>query len=410
VESRYLAGATAARLGDEMSGPAIVLLAYAVTRTAAAGSALLAALTIAAAAGGPVFGAMIDRAARPERLLAVVLAGYAAGIFAISAGVGRLPLAAMIVIALAAGLLNPAVAGGWTAQLPRLVTPEGLRRASDLDGLTYSTASLAGPGLAALVAAAAGARLAVVAAAALVGLAAPAALVAWRHAGRPEPPGKPPFRPLAGIAAIAVIPRLRRATATSVASYVGVGMFLVCCPVLGAQRLGGASRGPLLISAMPAACLAANALLARRRPRREPDVRVFASTLILALSLAALAIAPGWVALPAVALGGIGEGPQLTALFAIRHRDSPAAMRGQVFSTAASLKIAGMSAGAALAGLLLSWSLTGCLLAAAGAELCAAVTYVLTGPTRKDMAGDDLIAALAAGENAATPASARWPT
>src|SRR5580704_9058736 len=275
--SGYLAGATAARLGDEMSGPAIVLLAYAVTRAPAAGSALLAALTIAAAVGGPVFGVLLDRAPRPERLLALTLAAYALGILAISAGVGRLPLAAMIVIALAAGILNPAVAAGWSAQLPRLVAGDSLQRASSLDGLTYSTAGLAGPGLAAVVAAVLGARLAVIAAAALVGLAAPAA-----------------------------IPRLRRATATSAGSYVGVGMLLICCPVLGAQRLGGAARGPLLISAMAAACLGANALLARRQVRREPDFRVFASTLILAASLAALAIAPGWLTLAAVALGGAG--------------------------------------------------------------------------------------------------------
>jgi MFS family permease len=401
----YLAGATTARLGDEMSGPALVLLGYAVTGAPAAGSALLAALTIAAAAGGPVFGALLDRAARPERLLAVTLAGYALGILAISAGLGRLPLAAMIVIALAAGILNPAVAGGWTAQLPRLVTAGSLERASALDGLTYSTAGLAGPGLAAVVAAVAGARLAVIAAAALVGLAAPAALAAWRQVGPPLPPRSPAaptakagppmarksqFRPAAGLAAIAALPRLRRATATSLVSYVGVGMLLVCCPVLGVQRLGGAARGPLLISAMAAACLGANALLARRRFRREPDFRVLASTLILAVSMAAVAFAPGWLTLLAVAIGGAGEGPQLTALFAVRHRDAPEHMRGQVFSTAASLKIAGLSAGAALAGPLVGWSLTGCLLAAAAAELCAAATYLLAGPARKRRPADTL--------------------
>ncbi len=384
--SGYLAGATAARTGDEMSGPAIVLLAYAVTRSSAAGSALLAGLTIAAAVGGPVFGALLDRAPRPERLLAAVLAGYAAGIFAISASVGRLALPAVVVIALAAGMLNPAVAGGWTAQLPRLATGDSLQRASALDGLTYSTASLAGPGLAALIAAALGARLAVIAAAALVGLAASAALMAWRHATMPLP-RRSPFRPAAGLIAIARIPPLRRATATSVVSFVGVGMLLVCCPVLGAQRLGGAARGPLLISAMAVAALGANALLARRQFRHEPDIRVFASTLILAASMAAAAIAAGWLTLLAVAVGGVGDGPQLTALFAVRHRDSPPHMRGQVFSTAASLKIAGLSAGAALAGPLVGWSLTGCLLAAAGTELCAAAIYLVTGPTRRQQPG-----------------------
>ena len=78
-----------------------------------------------------------------------------------------------------------------------------------------------------------------------------------------------------------------------------------------------------------------------------------------------------------------GEGPQLTALFAVRHRESPEHMRGQIFTTAASLKIGGLAAGAALAGPLAGRSVTACLLAAAGFELCAAAAYVLIGPPPK---------------------------
>jgi hypothetical protein len=84
-----------------------------------------------------------------------------------------------------------------------------------------------------------------------------------------------------------------------------------------------------------------------------------------------------------VALGGAGEGPQLTALLAVRHRETPANLRGQVYTTAASLKIAGLAAGAALAGPLAGWSVTGCLLIAAGTELCAAAAYLATGSTRR---------------------------
>ena len=78
-------------------------------------------------------------------------------------------------------------------------------------------------------------------------------------------------------------------------------------------------------------------------------------------------------------MGGAGEGPQLTALFAVRYRESPEHMRGQIFTTAASLKIGGMAAGAALAGPLAGRSVTGCLLVAAGIELCAAAAYLLAG-------------------------------
>ena len=383
-----------------MSGPAVLLLGFAVTGRQATGSELLASVTIAGAAGGPLFGALLDRSRRPDRVLAAVLAAYAVGILAISATIGELPLAVVMVIALAAGLFNPAVAGGWTAQLPRIVTGRELPRSSALDAMTYSAASLAGPALAAVVAAGFGARAAVLTAAALVALAVPTAWSLSRSSTAPEPIPAPrgPMvaRPLAarlagqmaaGFAVIATRRRLLRATVTSVVSYAGIGMFLVCCPVLGAQRLGAPARGALLISAMAVASLIANAILAARPGRGQPDGRVFASTLVIGVSLAAAAVAPGWLTLAAVALAGAGEGPQLTALFAVRHRETPASLRGQVYTTAASLKIAGMAAGAALAGPLAGRSVTGCLLVAAGIELCAAAAYLLTGPGRQGSVG-----------------------
>jgi MFS family permease len=381
----YLAGAAAARAGDEMSGPAVLLLGLAMAGRPATGSELLAAVIIAAAVGGPVFGTLLDRSRRPDRVLAATLAAYALGIFAVGAAAGRLPTSAVLAIALAAGLFNPSVAGGWTAQLPRIVTGRELDRGSALDAMTYSAASLAGPALAALVAAGAGARVAVLTAAALVALAVPGACSLPRYtSGRPAGPGPAaPHRQMAaGFAAIAARRPLLRATLTSVVSYVGIGMLIVCCPVLGAQRLGAPSRGALLISAIAAASLITNAVLARRPGRGEPDGRVLASTLVIGASMAAAAIAPGWLTLPAVALGGAGEGPQLTALFAVRHREAPDHMRGQIYTTAASLKIAGMAAGAAVAGPLAGRSVTACLLVAAAVELCAAAAYLLAGLPR----------------------------
>jgi len=395
---RYLAGAASARAGDEMSGPALLLLGFAVTGRPATGSALLAGVTIAGAAGGPAFGALLDRSPRPERVLAGTLAAYALGIAAVQATVGRLPMPTVLVIALVAGLFSPAVAGGWTAQLPRLVTGPALARGSALDAMSYSAASLAGPSLAALVAAGATPAAAVLTAAGLTALAVPVAWSLGRYPARSGTPRQagPPLAPhrqiAAGFAAIVRRCPLLRATVTSVVSYAGIGMLLVCCPVLGAQRLGASSRGALLISAIAATSLAVNAILARRPRRGPPDTMVLASTLVIGASMAAAAIAPGWLTLAAVALGGAGEGPQLTALFAVRHREAPEYMRGQIFTTAASLKIAGMSAGAALAGPLAGHSVVTCLLLAAGLEVCAAGAYLAapgTAGARTGAAGHD---------------------
>src|SRR6185437_5273928 len=267
-----------------------------------------------------------------------------------------------------------------------------LDRGSALDALTFSAASLAGPALAAGVAAGIGARAAVLTAAALVALAVPSACSLSRY--RPPAAMKTGERRLtlrrqmaAGFAVIAARRPLLRATVTSVVSYAGIGMLLVCCPLLGAQRLGDPARGALLISAIAVASLTANAILASRPRRARPDAWVFASTLVIGVSMAAAASEPGWLTLAAVALVGAGEGPQLTALFAVRHRETPAHMRGQVYTTAASLKIAGLAAGAALAGPLAGWSVTACLLIAAGTELGAAAAYLtdgFTGPGRRE--------------------------
>jgi hypothetical protein len=105
-------------------------------------------------------------------MLAVALSAYALGITAIQVSVGHLALPLTVGIAMAAGVFNPAVAGGWTSQLPNIVTGDELSRASALDALTFGAASLTGP---ALIAAWAGARAAVLTAAILVALAVPAA-------------------------------------------------------------------------------------------------------------------------------------------------------------------------------------------------------------------------------------------
>lgn len=110
-------------------------------------SALLAGITISAAVGGPVLGVLLDRAGRPGRLLAGALVLYAAGLGMILVGLDRLPFAVTVLIAVPTGLLGPALSGGWTAQLPRVVPGDRLPRANALDAMTFGVASLAGPAL-----------------------------------------------------------------------------------------------------------------------------------------------------------------------------------------------------------------------------------------------------------------------
>ncbi|MEV4569766.1 MFS transporter [Nonomuraea sp. NPDC049419] len=364
----YLAGAVAARAGDEMSGPALLLAGFAVTGSATDATSLLAGITAAAAVGGPLLGALLDRAARPGRLLAGALALYAAGLGMILMGLGHLPIAISVVIALFTGLLGPALSGGWTAQLPRVVPPAGLPRANAFDAMTFSVASLAGPALAGGVAELLGAPAAVAVAVALIVFAVPSA---WRLPARP--PSREAGSLLAGARVMIANRPLFRATLVSVICCTAEGLLVGCLPLLGLRVLGDADRGALLLSCAAAGGLAANAVLARRP--RSPDAIVRASALLQAAAFALAAVDHAAMLVAAMLLVGIGQGSQLTALFAIRHREAPERLRSQIFTTGASLKITGFALGAAIAGPLATRSLTAALILAATLAALAALTW-----------------------------------
>jgi hypothetical protein len=360
-----------------MSAPALLLLSLAVAGSARIASLLYAGLTISAAVGGPPLGVLLDRATHPGRLLAAALAGYAGGLAALTVSLGHLPVAVLIGTAVAAGLLAPALTGGWTSRLADVIPGPRLDRGHALDAASYNLASLAGPALAAITAAAAGPRWAMAAVIALLLLAAPAAasLPAQAHLGSGT--GPPAALGLvadlrAGAAAIVRTPALRRITVASTIAYLGVGMFVVTCPLLGSRFLGGAAHGALLLSVLAAASLLATAGTARWPAPLSPDTIFMIATAVAGCGLAALAFASsaGWI-IGLVAVTGLADGPQLAAVFAVRQRDAPPLLRGQIFTTAASMKISAGAVGAALAGLLAQQSLTIVLAAAATAQAAA---------------------------------------
>ncbi|MEU8869348.1 MFS transporter [Streptomyces umbrinus] len=392
----FLAGAAAARAGDEMSGPALLLAGYAVGGSATEASALLAGITVSAAVGGPLLGALLDRSPRPGRLLARALALYGTGLVLILLSLGRLPLQLTVLIAVFTGLLGPALSGGWTAQLPRVVPRERMPRANALDAMTFSLASLVGPALAGVLAHLLGAPAAVVASAALIACALPAA---WtlpmgadeeRRRGRDKAPPAAPA-PLtadlaAGIRAIIRTRPLARATLASVVSCMGLGMLITCTPLLGERAFGSAAEGTLLLTCTAVSALVANAVLARRPRTIAPDTIIWSSTLLLAAALVLSATGHPVLVVVAALTTGVAEGPQLAALLAIRHRESPERLRSQVFTTGASLKITGFALGAAVAGPLATHSLPTALLAAAGVQLVAGLSFHAFAPGRGNRA------------------------
>ncbi len=388
-----MAGAVAARTGDEMSGPALLVAGLAVTGSPLTASWLLAGLTVSAAAGGPLLGVLLDRARRPGRLLACCLLGYSTGLLLVLYGLGRVPDAALIGVAVVAGLLGPALTGGWTAQLSRVAGPERLSRANALDAMSYNVAGLAGPAVVGLVASAGGGIMTVLVCAGLLVAALPAAwslppvrarpaAIGGGQPGGGQPGGGQPGGGQPGGAAgrgravraelvegFAVIWRnaaLRRATAGSALSCCGLAMLVVSAPVLGAELTGESGHGALLLAVTAASGLAANAVIAAwGRVRRWDRVLVWGTAVLGAGMALAAGAGAFWAAVLAAAVAGAGEGPQLTALFSVRHREAPARLRSQVFTTGASLKITSFAIGSALAGPLAAYSASSALVAGA---------------------------------------------
>ncbi|MDA2815295.1 hypothetical protein O4J56_31930, partial [Nocardiopsis sp. RSe5-2] len=178
---------------------------------------------------------------------------------------------------------------------------------------------------------------------------------------------------------------LARATVATTLSPAAGGMVAVCWPFLGAELLGAPERGPLLLSVAAVSAIAANALLARRPTALAPDTLLWlcgaALCAVPLLAACARALPPGAPAAAALVLGlaaaitGAAEGPQLTALFAVRHRDAPAPVRARVFAIGAGLKVSGMAAGAAVAGALAGHGTGAALAGAVGVQALALAVF-----------------------------------
>ena len=348
----YLATATLARAATEATGPALLLVSIAALGSGASGSYLVASLTGAAAIGGPIVGALLDRSRRPRRAFSLAMFGLSAGIIAIAVLIGHAPLPALMALAAVTGLTYPALTGAWTAQLPPLVTPRMLQRAYSADAGTYSVASIIGPpAAAALLAVSMTAPLWLPAALLVL------ALIMLRFvplAPRPRHTHHSLVSDLRhGMSTIVRRLSLRRTIIITTIAFGGQAAVFICSPLI-AQQI----TGSLAFTGVIFGCLAAGGVLAAglllRFPVTRPDATIIVTTIISGIALAAIAVAqnPPLVLVAAFVIG-LTEAPQLTAMFLIRSRESPERVRGQVFTTASSLRMSAFALGSAVFGSML---------------------------------------------------------
>jgi MFS family permease len=385
----FLLAATLSRLASEMFPVAAVLLVLDRTGRPGLAGAVVAATTLPAVVTGPVLGAWLDRTSRRRVALAGNQVLLAASLLGILAAAGRAPGWVLLLLAAMAGLTGPLATGGYTSMIPLLVPEQLLARANALEATSFNTAAIAGPAVAGAVAATAGPAGAVLAEAALAGLALPAIARLPQVAA---PAGDHPASLAAtirqGLGHLARTPVLRGVTVATAVGMGGTGLLTLALPFW-AERLGAGRAGAGYLWAALEAGAIAGALAAARPAAAWPPQRVVLAGLgLFGLAVAAWPLAPSFpVALALVAVAGLAEGPAFAATFATRQRWSPPALRGQIFTTAASLKLGAFAVGSALAGPALAGAGVGGALVAVGAIQLLAVVLGSAAGARGSAAG-----------------------
>ena len=357
AEAVYLAGAIPVRLVSNGAGVALALAAASRLDSLAIGGVLIAVLNAPSIVAAPVIGALTDAVASPKRLMlgsAVVMSAA----LALTAFVGTVPLAAVIVALLAAGCVVPVFIGGLSAWVDEAM-PGDHARGFAVDALSYNLAGIAGPALVAgmtVLLTATGALLALAAVVLAGGLLLQLLPIAGRG-GAADP------RSLArGVARatrhLVTHGPLARVVAAGAVVQLGGGMMPVVVVLVAVHHGLAQSAGGLLLTAfsvggVTGALLVAVPAVTKRvatvPPRRMMAVS-FAATGVLTL-LAALS--PSF-ALTAVLLGlsGLPDATGVGAMLRLRQEESPADVRAQVFVVAAGTRAVTAAIGAALAGAL----------------------------------------------------------
>ncbi|MGE7438743.1 MFS transporter [Kitasatospora sp. NPDC001175] len=377
---QYLVTAFCARLADEGVALAVVTLAVHRTGGAAQGAFVLTAWMAPHVLAAPLAGALAARARRPRLFHTSALGGFAMAIALLGFGVGRIPLPVVLAVAAVGGCCGPVVSGGMSSLVTR-ICPAGSDqdRAYAWDAVVYSAAAIAGPGVAGL---AAGLSPAAAMSVMSVAAACAAALVAVLPL-HPEPARDTSVAIrlrgdlASGLATVWRYRELRAITAATSLAFVGIGGLTTIAVLLGESR-NHPEAGGLLMTAFATGALAGNVAIARARPAAPPHRLAVLGMLGTGIGLAAAAIVPLPLAAAAFfAIAGACDGLLLTATLRLRAHHAPPAMRTQVFTIGAGLKISAAAVGSALAGLATPNSGPRYLIGIAVLQTAAALSYLL---------------------------------
>jgi predicted MFS family arabinose efflux permease len=370
--------ATVTRFADEMFAVGAVLLVLERTGSAALAGATVAAITLPSVVTGPLLGAWLDRSGARRRVMIIDQVLAAVTLVAIVLLAGHAPNWTIPLIALGAGITWPLSFGGFTSLIPVIVPDRLLPRANALEATSFNFAVIAGPALAGTICALAGPAASLLVEAALtVGAIALIAFIPSVDIGEAESNRRLGEIVRAGLRHLASTPPLRAVTVAGALNLGGLGLLTVAFPFFAIDALG-ANRGVAgyLWAAFAFGSMVGALWLVPLQTRWAPEKIVLGSLTALGCLMLLWPLASAVpVALILIALAGFADGPNLSATFAARQRWTPRHLHGQIFTTAASVKVGSFAIGAALAGpVVVALGARGALVLAAFVQLAAAGT------------------------------------
>jgi MFS family permease len=377
----FVSAATLARVSDEMFSVGVVLLVLDRTDSPGLAGLAVAAITLPSLISGPLLGAWLDLTGRRRHLMVADQLLITAMLVVLVLVVGHGPHWLIPLVVLTAGITYPLSFGGFTSFIPAIVPDDLLPPANALETTSFNSALVVGPALAGTLSGAftPATPLLVEAALSLVAL-----VLILRIPDLDRGAKRDEGRTLLGVAAAGIrqivsVPELRGITVAAAIGLGGLGLMTVTFPLFAVEHLGGERSDAGFMWAAFAAGSTLGALTLVRLQRRIPPERiVLAGYALFGAAMLSWPLADSLtVLLVLIAVAGLADGPALAAQFAVRQQVVPPSLYGQVFTTAAGLKVGSFAMGAALAGpVATGLGSAEAMLVAAGAQLTAAVVGV----------------------------------
>jgi len=304
-------------------------------------------------ATSPIAGALLDRHGRVRLITLDYMVGAVSLllIVGLDAGGGLGPLALLPIVAISS--LTYSLSNSGARSLLPLIVPKRLwDRANALDSIAYAVTIGAGPALAGALTAFASSRVALLATAAIYIIAA-VLMSGLREPVALSSVGGVLSEAWAGLGHVLVHNRALRAVALVVSLMnVGLGILVVAVPVMVLGRLHMSAAFVGVLWAVYGLASAPSALAFGRvnTEGRERQVMSLAA-LMAGLGVLALTVAnKAWIAVAAMLVAGLANGPFDVSMFSLRQRRTDPAWFGRAFAVSMGVNWVGTPIGSAISG------------------------------------------------------------